>query len=371
MKYRIRHSLQNYHSIGYLHGDEGITCADVIDCSLGINPLGFSPRITQEVFLEAYDRIYAYPDYPYEGLRRCICQYMESVATITPEQVRFYGGSMGAIWNINKLLIDEKTCILTFIPGFSSTLSDMRSLGGTIDAVPLTEKDRFLIDIDQLIYHLKPQHHLVYLDNPNNPTGQVIPIEALRRLAHKALAQDTYVLIDEAYGEFMPLENSAVTLIAEYPNVLVVKSFSKGFGLAGLRTGYVVMHPDFIPYMSHYPGEMTVNGIASVILPVALSDMEHLAWSRQIMAENKRQIINSLTELNVSVTDGETPILLLYTSQTLDLYQLLLSQGIKTERGEDFDGLGKAYVRLRIPATVTECITRLGRMQTLLANDNR
>lgn len=362
MKYRIRKSLKDYEITSYVHADE-VFPDDLLDCSLGINPFGPTPTLTKEVFSSAYDTISAYPDFPYEALRKHICDYLSLVATITPDQVALHGGSMGVIWNLHKIIIDEETNILAVAPTFSSTLSDMRSLGGHIDMVELDEEKHFAIDMDKILKCLSPVHHVIYLDNPNNPTGQVISITDIERLAEKALAQDTYLIVDEAYGDFMDLENSAVTLVNQYPNVIVIKTFSKGFGLAGLRTGYLVMHKDFEPYMALYPGEMTVNGVATKLIPVALADRKHIEMSRQKMEENKKKLLSALTSIQASATDLSVPIVLLYTKKDVNLYELLVKYGIKAERGEDFDAIGKRHVRIRIPAKPDECIHRLQKVQ--------
>ncbi len=362
MKYRIRKSLEHYEITSYVHADE-VFPENLIDCSLGINPFGFSPKITKEVFAEAYDAISAYPDFPYEKLRQVICDYLSPVVHIKADQVALHGGSMGVIWNLDKMIIDEETNILAVAPTFSSTLSDMRSLGGHIDMIELSEKEHFRVNVEEIVNRLSPKHHVIYLDNPNNPTGQIMAISDIEEIAKKALAQDTYLIIDEAYGDFMDLSNSAVTLVNDYPNVIAIKTFSKGFGLAGLRVGYLVMHKDFEPYMALYPGEMTVNGVATKIIPMALADREHIEISRQKLAVNKKKVLDSLTVLHASVSDLSVPIVLLYTEKDVNLYQLLMKYGIKAERGEDFDAIGQRHVRLRIPSEPEECIRRLKQVE--------
>lgn len=365
MKYRIRKTLENYKITTYVHADE-VFPDNLIDCSLGINPFGFTSEITPEIFKKAFDTISRYPDFPYPNLRKAIAGYLSDVVEIAPEQIALNTGSIGVIWNLDRVIIDESTNVIAVAPTFSSTLSDMRSFGANIDLVLLKEEDDFKLNIDDLINSLKPSHHVIYIDNPNNPTGQIIPIDDLRKLAGYALKQNTYLIVDEAYGDFMDLSNSAVTLINEFPNVITIKTLSKGFGLAGLRTGYMVMNKNFIPYMSLYPGEMTVTGVASYIIPLALKDRKHIEDSRKKIAANKKKLLDSLTVLKSSKTDLTVPIVLLYTDKDINLYNLFIKYGIKSERGEDFDAIGKRHIRIRVPADPDECIKRIKILQNEL-----
>lgn len=362
MKYRIRKALESYKITSYVHADE-VFPENLIDCSLGINPFGVTPKITPEIFKEAFSTISGYPDFPYPNLRKAIVEYLSDVATLEAEQIALNNGSMGVIWNLDRILIDDSTNVIALAPTFSSTLSDMRSFGAHIDLVALDENNNFELNIDDLIKALKPSHHVIYIDNPNNPTGQIIPISDLKKLAEHALKQNTYLIIDEAYGDFMDLNNSAVTLVNDFPNVITIKTLSKGFGLAGLRTGYLVMNKEFIPYMSLYPGEMAITGVASYIVPLALKDREHIENSRKKIAENKKKLLDSLTTLKASKTDLTVPIVLLYTDCDINLYDLFVKHGIKSERGEDFDVIGKRHIRIRVPADPDECIRRINILQ--------
>ena len=231
MKYRIRHSLADYKVQSYVHGDT--IPDDAIDCSLGINPFGYTPQLTEELYRETFSGISPYPSYPYRELRAAICEYLAPAAKIAPEQLAIHTGSMGMLIDLNRLFIDEGTHVLVGEPTFSSATTDMRAMGAQLTVVALREEEQFRFSVARFIEALRPEHTLVYLDNPNNPTGQMIPLADIEQLAQKAAAQDTMVIVDEAYGDFMPLENSAVALVNKYPNVIVVKTLSKGFGLAG------------------------------------------------------------------------------------------------------------------------------------------
>ncbi len=362
MKYHIRKSMEEYEVKSYIHPDEVIP-SDVVDCSLGINPFGFTARITPDVYASTFGGMAGYPSYPYPALRQAICDYLAPAAEIAPEQLAIHTGSMGMIWDLDRLLIESGTRVLAVAPTFSSATSDMRAMGAVIDTVSLRESHGFQVNLKEIAARLTPSHRIIYLDNPNNPTGQIIPIDGLRELAAQALAQDTYLIVDEAYGDFMELTNSAVALVNDYPNVIVIRTMSKGFGLAGIRTGYAVFAKAFAPVMAKLPGEMAITEMAAQIAPLALQDREHIRSSRERIAANKQVVLAHLTTLQASATDDTVPIVLLYTERDTDLYAVLLRHGIKAERGEDFDGIGRRHVRFRVPRELDECLRRLSAAQ--------
>lgn len=368
MRYRVRPALYDYEVRSYVH-DGDVIPEDALDCSLGINPFGCTPLLTRELLADTFDGLQPYPSFPYPALREAICEYWSPVAKIKPEQLAIHTGSMGMLLDLNRLFIGPGTHVLVAEPTFSSATTDMRAMEGILDAVPLREENKFELKVDDFIAALKPEHAFVYLDNPNNPTGQVTPLEDIARLAEAALAQETTVIVDEAYGDFMDLENSAVTLLAKYPNLIAVRTLSKGFGLAGIRTGYAVVAEEFVPIMRKLPAEMAITEMAARLAPVALRDREHIASSRKKIAKNKEEMLDSLTVLQVSKTNLTVPISLLYTDQDINLYSVFLRHGIITERGEDFDGIGKRHVRLRVPQDIHDLLPRLAAVEAELRGD--
>ncbi len=365
MNYRIKQSLKDHELKSYLHGDFQMP-ENPIDCSLGINPFGCSPSITKELFADLYDTIMPYPSYPYNDLKQAIVEYLASVAEIDISQITLQAGSINMLIDLNRLFVYEGANVLLGEPSFTSAITDMRANGGIIDAIALKEEDNFKFSVDAYIKALKPEHSIVYIDNPNNPTGQVIPISELEELAKVCLSQDTVLLIDEAYGDFMDLENSALVLLNKYDNVIVTKTLSKGFGLAGLRCGYVVVPKAFVEYMNKLPAEMVITEVAARIMPYALRDSEHISDSREKIKINKDKLLSSLKVLKTSETGETVPITLLYTDKDVDLYALFLKHGIITERGEDFDGIGKRHVRLRVPKDIDELLIRIEKIESEL-----
>ena len=358
MNYPVRPSLLTHMAKSYLHDDSNLP-KDLIDCSLGINPFGCSPLITKELFASTYDSIYSYPPHPYTELRKDIAEYFSQVADLSLEQIVPHTGSLGFLLHINRLFVSDGIGILTRIPSFTSALTDMAAIGGNIDMMPLAEEDNFYFITDMFLEAMRPKHRIVYLDNPNNPTGHIIPLSDIELIAKQCLNQNAILIVDEAYGEFMPFENSAVSLINKYDNVIVVKTFSKGFGLAGLRAGYGIIPKPLIKYMHKLPVEMALTNTANTLAPYVLKDRSHIVKSRQKIRANKEALCSHLKELKMADTSMEVPICMIYTDLEIDLCGLFLKHGLLCERGEDFDGIGMRHLRLRVPAETEEFLKRI------------
>lgn len=359
MKYQIRRALQDFTVVSYLK-DEGETLrSDILDCSLGVNPCGFSPTITKDVFSATYDIISGYPAHPYMAARRGVCQYFKDVADLTPDQVFMQTGSMGALCTLNHIFLEEGARVLAVEPCFSSYTSDVRGNGAVIDTVPLKEEDGFRFDVAAFTAALHPSQRIAYIDNPNNPTGQALSLQELEVILKRARELNIVVIVDEAYGDFLDRDESAVALINKWDNLMIVRTFSKGFGLAGLRAGYIVVPKALAPIIEKMPGEMNMTSVADAMLLRALQDPGFIDTSRQRIAANKQRLIGSLKKLKVSVTRDTVPIALYYTDKDVDLGALFWKQGVRVENGVDFDGIGKRHVRLRVPYDVEPLLERI------------
>lgn len=366
MKYKIKQSIKNLKTQSYLKDEEKSLQEDLIDCSLGINPCGFTPYITKEIYAQTFDLLENYPSHPYTSVCKKICDYFQDIATLNPSQISMQSGSMSALYTINNAFLEENTHVLAPKPCFSSYITHARSCGAIIDYVPLREEDNFTFPVDAYIQALQPYHRLAYIDNPNNPTGQAFSVADIRKILTAALEKEIVVIIDEAYGDFIKKSESAVSLINKFENLIVVRTFSKGFGLGALRAGYIVMPQALVSDISNGLGEMNLTTPAEKMIPLVLSDPDFLTQSQQLISENKKSLINSLQKLRVSTTTMTVPIALYYTKKDVDLGDLFWKQGIRIENGGDFEGIGKRHVRVRVPKDITKLLQRIKNIEAEL-----
>jgi len=219
-------------------------------------------------------------------------------------------------------------------------------------------------------------YNFIYIDNPNNPTGQCIDIGDIEKIVKGALKKDITVIIDEAYGDFMPKENSAVQLFAKYPNLAVVRTLSKGYGLAGLRVGYIIAHKDLISYMNKMVNPYMVSELAREVGAEALKHEEFIEKCKAEFAAMKAEIREALypsvvkklkkhmdaeyEEIRVhgaasghlhmaETLDGNSLLLLYHDSKTINLSEEFLKRKVLVIDGYDFKGLDSTAARIRLP----------------------
>lgn len=352
MKYYIREHLLNYKKTGYVNENELICTKskDLLDCSLGINPYGHSRLLDDSVNLFDLGCISRYPEYPYLELIKEIKKYWGDIAEIEESNIRVGHGSMGILERINKMFIDKGTKVLGYCPQFTDYMLDVERCGGIYDYIRLNEQDNYKFNLQDMLSAIKNDCRLIYIDNPNNPTGQIISLSSIECIVREAEKNDVCVIVDEAYGDFMEEKNSAIGLTNKYENLFVVRSVSKGFGLAGLRIGYLVTSPKLADYYSRVDVPFQVNSIGEFLAKIALKDRNFIITSRDKIKDAKQKIINSCTKVKILETSMEVPIMTLqYPDSRVDLYEELLKRGIITESCKSFIGLGKNSVRLKIP----------------------
>lgn len=359
MKLNVREHLLTFQRKSYIKDNEENKHVgkDVIDCSHGINPFGYSKLIDEgkELFKEA--KINSYPQYPYVEMREEISKYWADVVDISSDNIRLGNGSMGILSTINKIFIDKKSRVLGYCPQFTDYITDVRSCGGIYEYIGLRKQSNYEFDYNELIDKMSEVHQIIYIDNPNNPTGQIIPLLELSKIIEKAEKMNICVIIDEAYGDFMSKENSAISLINKYNNLFVVRTFSKGFGLAGLRVGYIACNESLLEYYQKVNMPFSVNIYGYYSAQLALKDKKFINDSICGIKEMKDKFINACSKIKVLKTSLEVPIMVLqHPNNEVDLYEEFLKHKVLTESGKDFIGLGKNTVRLRIPTKIDELI---------------
>lgn len=364
---KIRKSIKEYEKMSYIKDDaeENGEHENLIDCSHGINPYDCSDRISDYMDKLNIGKINSYPDYPYNEFRVEIAKYWADIADVNYNNIRLGNGSMDVMSTLNRIFIDNDTKILGYCPQFTEYVSEVISMGGEYDCVTLKVNDNLKFNTDEVIERMNSSHSLVYIDNPNNPTGQVISIDEIKKIAEKAEELNICLLVDEAYGDFMDRKNSAIGIVNEYSNIFVSRTFSKGIGLAGLRIGYMVCSDYILDYYRKVDKPFGLNEFGHVLARIALTDKEFITHSISEIGKNKKRFIRETNKLRIFETNDNVPIMvLMHPDENLDLQEIFHENGVLTESGEDFMGLGRNFVRLRIPKDIDGLIAAVERIET-------
>ena len=178
-------------------------------------------------------------------------------------------------------------------------------------------------------------------------TGRTTPPA---RPCPSAAAAGAFCVVDEAYGDFLPREESAMTLMDRYDNLIIIRTFSKGFGLANLRAGYLVLPPKLTAMLRQCSNPYVLSDIQRRACAAALTDPDFPVSHADDFSSAKRQIAEVIgTRIRMLKTDVRVPICTLTLQEEDNLQQLLIDAGVLALTGLDFDGLDERSVRLCVP----------------------
>ncbi len=350
MNFKIKERILRFHGDSYVAEEDAIEemlDQKLIDCYLGTNPLGPTPKISNAYPLPSEDLMF-YPE-DYRRIKQAIIAYWKPVASIDKSQIQLDSGSINLLINFNRLFITPGVKVLGFQPQFTDYISAIEIEGGIYNKVDLDPVEHFKFDVNRFVAEISSQYAFIYLDNPNNPTGQIISLEDMEIIVQKAHRLEIPVIIDEAYGDFIEKSQSGLALLPKYDNVVIMKSLSKGFGLAGLRIGYMIAHPTIVDNYSKIVQPFIVNSVAQHLGVIALSDAPHMESCRATLSQVKQQIINHCSQIQVSHTTMTVPIMLLtHPNPTIDLAAEFRKYRIHVTSGEHFRNVGKNSVRFRV-----------------------
>lgn len=348
---KIRPHLMNVATLDYVsaNSDRQPEVPPKVDCSLGVSPFGCSthidlPRLLRREWIENY------PPFPYHGLRDAIIDYWSDYGAtdLSHEMLTVTAGSMLTLARMCTLFLDQDDLALGYSPQFPEFINTVRVHGGRYYGVPLSPTHNYRFHVDPVLHEVaarKPT--LVYVDNPNNPTGQIIALADIEAVVSEAYRHGATVIVDEAYGDFMDQRQSAIHLLNRWPNVVITRSFSKGYALAGLRVGYVATSRELTRAFS-IVDDFLVSSPAVAAATVSLKDHHHLPRTRTQTRKVKELVIDSLGSLSLCATDPDVPILaVIHPDRTVDLKDLLYRHGVAATAG--FEDLGRNAVRIRIP----------------------
>ncbi|MEI8130873.1 MAG: histidinol-phosphate transaminase [Leptolinea sp.] len=300
----------------------GIT--DIIKLASNENPLGASPRAVEAMLREIQMNTNFYP----ESLCPSLTVKLAEKFKLTPGHFLIGNGADGVITILGMTFINPgDECVmarLTF-PVYEGIVGKM---DGTSVFVPLTTDFRH--DIDGMIKAITPKTKIVFLCNPNNPTSTIIRRDEFERLI-QAVPENTLLIADEAYYEFVDDQDfpQSLNYLEKYPNLIILRTFSKIMGLAGVRVGYAIAHPDLIRVMLKTREPFPVNRAAQAGALAAMDDHDFVARTCQITAAGRKQLSEGLTQLGFKSFPGQANFVFADLGQPVaPVFEGLLREGV-------------------------------------------
>jgi histidinol-phosphate aminotransferase len=184
-------------------------------------------------------------------------------------------------------------------------------------------------DLPAMRKAITPTTRLVFVANPNNPTGTWIEPAALEAFI-ASVPQETLIVLDEAYNEYLPerLHAPSAAWVGTHPHLIVSRTFSKAYGLAALRVGYGIMHPKVADMLNRVRQPFNVNSLAQTAALAALADTAYVEESRRLNDSGMRALEAGLRAMNVEFVPSHGNFLLVHVGDGGRVYQRLLEQGV-------------------------------------------
>lgn len=294
----------------------------IIKMASNENPLGAPPH-AKNAITKYLNNIHLYPLGDIRYLRRALSEKLG----IDGDELIFGNGSDDLIEILLLTFLKDGEHALTVQPSFSEYSLMSRVVGSFCKLVPLEEN--FDYNFDAIVTSIDKCTKIIFLSNPNNPTGTYFNNKEFIKFMNK-LSPEKIVVLDEAYAEYVEAEDFPVSfqLRKDYKNLVIMRTFSKAYGLAGLRVGYALANPDIINLMNRARQPFNVNSLAQVAAIAALEDDMHLKRTINLNLEGKYYLYKALDKMNLTYIKSEANFILIDVLDGLKVSEELLKEGV-------------------------------------------
>lgn len=321
----------------------GFRYEEILDFSASINPLGM-PSSAKEAIRDFISISVHYPDPQQRNLRNTIGRYLD----IDPDMILAGNGSTELIYLTLRALRPERVFIP--VPTFSEYERASRCAGVEVFYLfGLQRDDNFDLLPKRFIELLEEKSEpgdVAFICNPNNPTGRLIRREDLLEIADFAMKKGIILIVDEAFIDFVP-DHSIVKDVEGNPSLIVLRSMTKFYGLAGLRLGYGVFAPGLLKRIIPYKEPWTVNILAEVAGSQALQDRAFKEETHQKIKEWKTYLETLFKKEGIEFIPSSANFYLFYLN-SWDVTAKLAEKGILIRDCSDFMGLKKGWFRIAV-----------------------
>ncbi len=292
------------------------------------NPYGPSPA-ARAAILDQLHALHRYPDPRGADLKRALA----ARHGVDVERIGLGNGSHELLMQLAQVFAGAGAEVVVARYAFAVFALAAQAAGANlrvVEALPRAAAMPLGHDLDAIAAAITPATRLVYLANPNNPTGTWFGRDAFASFMARVPA-GVIVVLDEAYAEMADAADfsSAIPLLATHPNLVVTRTFSKAYGLAGLRVGYLLAAPGLVAVMERVRESFNVNGPALAAAEAALGDEAHLQWVCARNAEQRAALAETLRARGLQVLPSQTNFVLVeFEQQTARIEAALVARGV-------------------------------------------
>jgi len=297
----------------------GCEPAEIIKLASNENPLGPSPNAIAAM-REAIENAHLYPDGGAFYLRNAISKKLN----ITPDHIILGNGSNEIIELLAHAFIERGDAVVTSEHAFVAYKIIARVFGAETIEAPNRDYGH---DLDAILDTITDRTELVFIANPNNPTGTLLSGDMIERFMSR-VPPHLIVVFDEAYYEFVDRMPDTLRYIHEDRNVIVLRTFSKIHGLASVRVGYGIARPELIEVLQKTREPFNVNGIGQIGALAALADEEHQRKTKELTDEGRSYFEKEFAAMNLRFIPSAANFVLLNVGDGLSVFRALLERKV-------------------------------------------
>ena len=301
---------------------------DVVKLASNENPLGPSESVKKRI-QQSLDDLSLYPDGNGFYLKKALSDKLG----VPADMITLGNGSNDVLDAIARVFLSSgRECIYSEY-AFVVYAIATQSVGATARVSKAYQPDQqspYGHDLAAMEALVTEKTSVIFIANPNNPTGTWIEPEALKQFINK-LPRHIIIVIDEAYGEYLDEQNQVDTTkwLQSCPNLIITRTFSKAYGLAGLRIGYSVSHPDIANLLNRVRHPFNVNSLGLVAAETALQDEEYIRKSREMNKQGLKQLSKGFKLLDLDyIPSAGNFITVKVGEKSADIYTRLLHEGV-------------------------------------------
>ena len=315
-----------------------------LDYSSSINPLGTPKKAIAAVKMSANSLVQTYPDPECRELKKSLSRYLG----IDSEWFTVGNGAIEIIYWFAHTTTSVRGRVVIPIPTFCEYEVASQKVGAEVTLVPLNNFD---LDTDKIIEKARGAN-AVFLCNPNNPTGMLATKQIMKIIEN--IDSSTKILLDECFIELAdnPEANTMIDQISEFDNLVILRSLTKSFGLAGLRVGYSVCNPTLAKRLSTNKIPWNVNSLAQVAGVAALRERRCLSKARALIKKERRFLHDNIEKLeSFHPIRSDSNFFLVHLqgrNSTQFRDRLLKKSGVLVRDCSTFTGMGAQYIRIAI-----------------------
>ncbi len=328
-----------------VHGGDIYRNRVAYDFSVNVNPYGM-PKSCEDAIIASLKMASCYPDCVMTELREKLAK-KELGVDAAAENVIVGNGASELIYALCQALKPKKTLVTA--PAFKEYEAGVQIAGGEVVYEALLKEDAYAIT-EKIIPRITPEIDLLFLCNPNNPTGQVMTKELLIKIAERCEETETFFCLDECFLPFMDDEADYTmrNLLAEYPHLMILKAFTKIFGMAGIRFGYLLSaNKELLDNIRGVMQPWNVSIPAQAAAMAALEEDAFVEKTTKLIREEREYLLREMKNLNVDVI-GEPAANFIFFHGDETLAKRLLKKGVLIRSCSNYTGLGEGFYRIGV-----------------------